>query len=46
LPVIAVIDVKLARSNRSFRFWFRACAFEVCTLFGSAAITRAVQRAM
>jgi hypothetical protein len=42
LPVLAVVDVRLARSNRSFWFWFRACAFEVCTVFGSAAITRAV----
>jgi hypothetical protein len=46
LPVLAVIDVKLARSNRSFWFWFRACAFEVCTVFGSAAITRAILRSM
>ena len=42
LPVLAIIDVKLARSNRSFWFWFRACAFEICTVFGSAAITRFV----
>jgi hypothetical protein len=42
LPVLAVVDVRLARSNRDFWFWFRACAFEVCTVFGSAAITRAV----
>jgi hypothetical protein len=46
LPVLAVIDVELSRSNRSFWFWFRACAFEVCTVFGSAAITRAVLRSM
>jgi hypothetical protein len=42
LPILAFIDVRLARSNRSFSFRFRACAFEVCTVFGSAAITRAV----
>jgi hypothetical protein len=42
LPVLAFVDVRLARSNRNFGFWFRACAFEVCTVFGSAAITRAV----
>jgi hypothetical protein len=46
LPILAVIDVELSRSNRSFWFWFRACAFEVCTVFGSAAITRAVLRSM
>ena len=46
LPVLAVIDVRLARSNRNFRFWFRACAFEICTVFGSAAITRAVMGAI
>jgi hypothetical protein len=42
LPVLAIIDVKLARSKRSFWFWFRACSFEICTVFGSAAITRLV----
>jgi hypothetical protein len=42
LPLLAVVDIKLAWSNRSFSFWFRACAFEVCTVFGSAAITRLV----
>lgn len=42
LPVLAVIDLRLARSNRNFWFWFRACAFEICTVFGSAAVTRAV----
>lgn len=45
LPVLAIVDVRLARSNRNFWFWFRACAFEVCTVFGSAAITRAVLEA-
>jgi hypothetical protein len=42
LPILALIDVRLARSNRSYQFWFRACAFEICTVFGSAAVTRAV----
>lgn len=42
LPLLAVVDIKLARSNRSFFFWLRACAFEVCTVFGSAALTRLV----
>jgi hypothetical protein len=46
LPILALIDVRLARSNRNFRFWFRACAFEICTVFGSAAITRAVMGAI
>jgi hypothetical protein len=46
LPIVALVDVRLSRSNRSFWFWFRACAFEVCTVFGSAAITRAVLRSM
>ena len=40
LPVLAVVDVMLARSTRSFLFWFRACAFEVSTVFGCAAVTR------
>jgi hypothetical protein len=46
LPILALADVRLARSNRNFRFWFRACAFEICTVFGSAAITRAVMDAI
>lgn len=46
LPILALLDVRLARSNRSFSFWFRACAFEICTVFGSAAITRALLHAM
>ncbi len=40
LPVLAFIDVKLTRSNRTFLFWARACAFEVCTVFACAALTR------
>ena len=42
LPLLAIIDVKLARSNRRWSFWFRACSFEICTVFGTAAITRLV----
>jgi hypothetical protein len=44
LPLLALVDIKLAKSNRSFVFWFRACAFEVCTVFGSAAIARMALR--
>lgn len=40
LPVLALVDVWLARSNRSFAFWVRACAFEICTVFGCAALAR------
>ncbi len=40
LPVLAIVDVKLAKSNRRFSFWLRACSFEICTVFGSAALTR------
>jgi hypothetical protein len=40
LPVLALVDIKLAKSNRTFLFWLRACAFEVCTVFGFAALTR------
>jgi len=42
LPALAFIDIKLARSNRTFLFWLRACAFEVCTVFACAAMTRLV----
>ncbi len=42
LPALAFSDVKLASSHRTFLFWFRACAFEVCTVFASAALTRLV----
>jgi hypothetical protein len=42
LPLLALVDIKLAKSNRSFVFWFRACAFEVCTVFGCAAIIRII----
>ena len=40
LPLIALADVKLARSHRGFAFWFRACSFEVCTVFAAATVTR------
>jgi hypothetical protein len=40
LPLLAIVDVKLAKSNRRLSFWFRACSFEICTVFGSAALTR------
>jgi hypothetical protein len=40
LPLLAIVDVKLAKSNRRFSFWLRACSFEICTVFGSAALTR------
>ena len=40
LPVLALVDVTLAKSHRGFFFWFRACAFEICTVFGTAAICR------
>src|SRR6266508_719021 len=40
LPLLAIIDVKLAKSNRRVSFWLRACSFEICTVVGSAALTR------
>lgn len=40
LPLLAIVDVKLAKSNRRFSFWLRACSFEICTVFGSATLTR------
>lgn len=40
LPVLAGIDIGLARSDRGYSFWLRACAFEIGTVFGSAAVTR------
>jgi O-antigen ligase len=46
LPLLAVVDIGLARSNRRFFFWLRACGFEVCTVFGCAAVTRLLQEAM
>jgi hypothetical protein len=44
LPVLAVVDVTLARSNRTLAFWLRACGFEVCTVFGAAALIRLLLR--
>src|SRR2546430_5120453 len=32
LPLLAIIDVKLAKSNRRLSSWFRACSFEICTV--------------
>jgi hypothetical protein len=40
LPILAWADVKIARSNRGFMFWARACSFEVSTVFACAALTR------
>jgi len=40
LPVLAFVDTKLARSAYSPSFWYRACAFEVFTVFGAAAMLR------
>ncbi len=40
LPLLALVDLKLARSNRTFLFWLRACSFEVCTVFACATLTR------
>jgi len=40
LPLLAMVDVKFAKSDRRFSFWLRACSFEICTVFGSAALTR------
>lgn len=42
LPLLAVADVKLMSSHRSFTFWLRACGFEVCTVFAVAAAWRSV----
>ena len=46
LPLLAVADVWLARSNRGFAFWFRACSFELCTVFGPAAMFRFILDAL
>ncbi|MCR4341248.1 MAG: hypothetical protein NUW01_15330 [Gemmatimonadaceae bacterium] len=40
LPALGLADVWLLRSGRSLSFWIRACGFEVCTVFGTAAATR------
>lgn len=42
LPILAAVDVLVVRGARGFTYWFRACAFEVVTVFGSAALSRAV----
>lgn len=45
LPLLAILDATLARANRRLSFWIRACSFEICTVFGTAAITRlAIER--
>lgn len=40
LPLLAVADVLLLHSGRGFSFWLRACGFEICTVFGVAALIR------
>lgn len=40
LPVLGLVDVLLLRSARGVWFWIRACGFEVCTVFGTAAAVR------
>jgi hypothetical protein len=40
LPVLGLADVLLLRSGRGISFWIRACGFEVCTVFGAAAVAR------
>lgn len=46
LPVLALIDIKLSRSNRSFLFWLRACLFEISTVFLAATLTRSALEAL
>jgi hypothetical protein len=40
LPALGLLDVWLLRSGRGLSFWIRACGFEVCTVFGTAAVMR------
>lgn len=40
LPLLAVVDVWLLRSERGLSFWIRACGFEACSVFGAAAVAR------
>ena len=40
LPALGVADVLLLRSGRGLSFWIRACGFEVCSVFGAAALAR------
>ncbi len=42
LPALGFADVLLLRSRRGLSFWIRACGFEVCTVFGVAATSRAL----
>ena len=40
LPVLGFADLLLLRSRRGLSFWIRACGFEVCSVFGAAALAR------
>jgi hypothetical protein len=40
LPLLGFVDVLLLRSRRGLSFWIRACGFEACTVFGTAAVSR------
>jgi hypothetical protein len=40
LPVLGLVDVLLLKFGRGLSFWIRACGFEVCTVFGTAAVAR------
>lgn len=42
LPLLAVVDAWLVRSGHGLSFWIRACGFEVCSVFGAAAVARYV----
>lgn len=42
VPLLALIDLWLAKSTRRFSYWFRACTFELGTVFGVAVIVRSV----
>jgi hypothetical protein len=38
--LIALAIVLVLRSKRPWSFWLRACGFEICTVFGVAALVR------
>lgn len=40
VPLLGLADVLVLRSKRAWSFWLRACGFEVCTVFGIAALVR------
>jgi len=40
LPLLAVVDAWLLRSEHGLSFWIRACGFEACSVFGAAAVAR------